>query len=169
VVNTRREAGALSLELAGELSDRSAGPIVRRFLSRRRSSDSPMMERGFTLIEMLIVISILIILASISIPIYKNHLVHAREDILRQDLSSMRKSIDQYTLDKYKAPKSLDDLVSAGYLRAIPKDPITESNQTWEPESDDSIWQLEQTDSGIVDVHSGSNFVAIDGTAYNTW
>jgi general secretion pathway protein G len=81
----------------------------------------------------------------------------------------LRLSIDQYTQDKNKAPQSLDDLVTAGYIRAIPKDPITDSNQTWEPVSDDSIQQLGQTDTGIVDVHSGSKLNGSDGTAYNTW
>ena len=126
-------------------------------------------QRGFTLIEMIIVISIIMILTSIAIPIYNMHIVHAREAVLREDLYSIRNSIDQYTQDKNKAPQSLDDIVQAGYLRALPKDPITQSNETWEPVSDDSIQELLQTDPGIVDVHSGSKLSAADGTAYNTW
>lgn len=124
---------------------------------------------GFTLVEMIIVISIMMILTSIAIPVYKMHILRAREAVLKEDLFSIRQSIDQYTNDKNKAPQSLDDLVSSGYLHLIPKDPFTESNQTWQPVNDDSIMQLGQTDSGIVDVHSGSDKVGSDGTAYNTW
>jgi general secretion pathway protein G len=133
------------------------------------SPDHPMSQMGFTLIEMIIVISIVMILTSIAIPIYNMHIVHAREAVLREDLYSIRNSIDQYTQDKNKAPQSLDDIVQAGYLRALPKDPFTQSNETWEPVSDDSIQELGQSDPGIVDVHSGSKLTAADGTAYNTW
>lgn len=131
------------------------------------SPDHPI--RGFTLIEMMIVISIVMILTSIAVPIYKTHVLHAREAVLREDLFTMRQSIDQYTQDKVKAPQALDDLVSAGYMRALPKDPFTDSNQTWEPVMDDSIQQLGQTETGITDVHSGSKLTGTDGTAYNTW
>ena len=125
--------------------------------------------RGFTLIEMMIVISIVMILTAIAVPIYKTHVLHAREAVLREDLFTMRQSIDQYTQDKVKAPQALDDLVSSGYMRALPKDPFTDSNQTWEPVMDDSIQQLGQTETGITDVHSGSKLTGTDGTAYNTW
>jgi general secretion pathway protein G len=127
------------------------------------------MGRGFTLIEMMIVISIVMILTSIAVPIYRTHVLHAREAVLREDLFTIRLSIDQYTQDKVKAPQTLDELVSSGYMRVIPKDPFTDSNQTWEPVMDDSIMQLGQTEPGIVDVHSGSKLTASDGTIYNTW
>jgi general secretion pathway protein G len=127
------------------------------------------LQRGFTLIEMIIVIAIVMILTSIAIPVYTQHVLHAREAVLREDLYSMRNAIDQYTQDKDKAPQSLDDVVSAGYLRAIPKDPMTGQKDTWETVSDDSIQQLGQTESGIVDVHSGSKLTGSDGTSYNTW
>lgn len=126
-------------------------------------------QRGFTLIEMMIVISIIIILTAIAVPIYKQHVLHAREAVLKEDLYTMRNSIDQYTQDKDKAPQALDDLVSSGYMRMIPKDPFTDSNQTWEPVTDDSIAVLGQTDTGITDVHSGSKQMGSDGTAYNSW
>jgi general secretion pathway protein G len=127
------------------------------------------LQRGFTMIEMIIVISIVLILTSIAIPIYNKHVLHAREAVLREDLYSMRNAIDQYTQDKDKAPQSLDDLVSAGYLHAVPKDPITGSIETWQPVTDDTIASPDQTETGITDVHSGSNDTGSDGTAYNTW
>jgi len=126
-------------------------------------------QRGFTMIEMIIVIAIIMILASIAIPLYKVHIVRAREAVLREDLYTMRSAIDQYTQDKAKAPQSLDDLVSTGYLRAIPKDPITNATDTWQPVTDDTIASPDQTETGMTDVHSGATGVGSDGTAYNTW
>jgi general secretion pathway protein G len=124
---------------------------------------------GFTLIELMIVITIIMILASISIPIYMNSIVHAKEAVLRDDLFTMRNCIDQYTMDKQKAPQSLQDLVSGGYLKALPKDPFTNSTDTWQAVTDDSLMDPTQTQPGITDVHSGANAVGSDGTAYNTW
>jgi general secretion pathway protein G len=126
-------------------------------------------QQGFTLIELIIVISVMMILMSIAIPAYNVHVMHAKEAVLREDLYSMRTAIDQYTQDKDKAPQSLDDLVTAGYLHGLPKDPFTNATDTWQTASDDTILQLGQTDTGITDVHSGSNRVGSDGTAYNTW
>jgi len=124
---------------------------------------------GFTLIELMIVIMIIMILASISIPIYIRSIVHAKEAVLRDDLFTMRSVIDQYTLDKQKAPQSLSDLVSAGYLKSIPKDPFTNSTDSWQTTSDDSLMDPTQTAPGIVDVHSGASGVGTDGTAYSSW
>ncbi len=124
---------------------------------------------GFTLIELMIVISIILILVSISIPIYTNSVIHAKEAVLRDDLFTMRSVIDQYTLDKQKAPQSLQDLVSAGYLKAIPKDPITGSSDTWQVTSDDTLMDPSQSQPGITDVHSGATGVGSDGTAYSSW
>lgn len=126
-------------------------------------------ERGFTLIELIIVIAIIAILLSVAVPAFNMHLMHSREAVLKEDLYSMRNAIDQYTQDKDKAPQSLEDLVSAGYLRAMPRDPFTNATDTWQPVNDDSIAVLGQSDPGITDVHSGSNKVGSDGTAYNTW
>lgn len=126
-------------------------------------------SRGFTLIELMIVISIILILVSISIPIYTSSIVHAKEAVLRDDLFTIRSCIDQYTLDKQKAPQSLQDLVSAGYLRALPKDPFTGSTDTWQTTSDDTLMDPSQTAPGITDVHSGASGVGSDGTAYSSW
>jgi general secretion pathway protein G len=126
-------------------------------------------QRGFTLIEMIIVIAIIAILIGIAAPIYKSHVLHAREAVLKEDLYSMRQAIDQYTQDKNKAPQALDDLVTAGYLRAIPKDPFTTSAETWQTIQEDFTETLEQTEPGITDVHSGSNLTSSEGTAYSSW
>jgi general secretion pathway protein G len=126
-------------------------------------------ERGFTLIEMIIVIAIITILVSIAVPIYSNHVLRAREAVLKQDLYSMRNAIDQYTLDKAKAPQDLNDVVSAGYLRAIPKDPFTNSSETWQVAQEDTLMSVDQTQPGITDVHSGSNLISSEGTAYSSW
>jgi len=126
---------------------------------------------GFTLIELMIVISIIAILVSVAVPAYRESVVRARESVLRQNLFTLRSVISQYTLDKQKAPQGLDDLVSAGYLKQIPQDPMTTRNDTWTTDQEsDTIMSLDQQDQGgIVDVHSGSSGVGSDGTAYNTW
>jgi general secretion pathway protein G len=124
---------------------------------------------GFTLIEMVIVISIIVILVAVAVPVYTTHILHAHEAVLKEDLYSMRQSIDQYTQDKNKAPQALQDLVDAGYLSAIPKDPFTNAADTWQPVQEDVMTALDQTQPGITDVHSGSSRVGSDGTPYNTW
>lgn len=125
--------------------------------------------RGFTLIEMMVVISILLVLMSIALPMYNRSVVNARETTLRANLETLRKVIQQYTLDKQKAPQSLEDLVQAHYIRAIPTD-ITGRTDTWQVDQDDSTLSPDQTAPGIVDVHSGSNAVSSDGSsAYSAW
>lgn len=125
--------------------------------------------RGFTLIELMIVISIILILMAVAIPNYQQSVLHARESVLRQDLYVIRSAIDQYTLDKQKAPQSLQDVVSANYLKEIPEDPMTRSRDTWETVQEDSLMAIDQQQPGIVDVHSGSQQTSSDGSAYNTW
>jgi general secretion pathway protein G len=123
---------------------------------------------GFTMLEMMIVMIIMGILLSIALPIYSQAIVRAREAVLRNDLFELRKLISQYTLDKQKAPQSLEDLVQAGYLKEIPKDPMThEAN--WEPKQEDVLLSVDQQDPGIDDVHSASSAMSSDGTAYSTW
>jgi general secretion pathway protein G len=125
-------------------------------------------QSGFTLVELMIVISIIAILLAVAVPNYTQSLRHANESVLKQDLFSLRSSIDNYTMDKAKAPQSLDELVSAGYLRTIPKDPIT-GQQDWVPVQDDSLMSADQSEPGISDVHSASQANASDGTAYASW
>src|SRR5579862_5956 len=129
---------------------------------RRKIRDS----RGFTLIELMIVISIILILVSISIPIYNQSILRAKESVLRQNLFTLRSVISQYTLDKQKAPQSLDDIVQAGYLKSIPKDPMT-GEANWQVEQEDVLLAVDQQEPGISDVHSASNATATDGTAYS--
>ncbi len=126
-------------------------------------------QRGFTLIEMVIVIAIMVILISIAVPMYQRSIVRSREAVLRDDLFTLRTTIDQYTMDKAKAPQSLEDLVSAGYLRAIPKDPITNSADTWVTVNEDVMLSVDQSEPGITDVHSGSDAISSEGTAYSSW
>jgi general secretion pathway protein G len=126
-------------------------------------------QRGFTLIELMVVISIIVILLSLAMPNYSKSILHAQEAALRDDLHTMRSVIDQYTLDKQKAPVSLQDLVDAGYIKQLPMDPFTKSRETWVPITDDSLQSPDQTAPGIVDVHSGSDLVSSEGTAYSTW
>jgi general secretion pathway protein G len=126
------------------------------------------LERGFTLIELMIVISIMLILIAIAVPAYQNSVVRAREAVLRQNLFTLRSLIQQYTLDKQKAPQSLEDLISAGYMKQIPKDPETGAAD-WTVDQDDSISSPDQQDPGINDVHSASTATASDGTGYSTW
>lgn len=133
------------------------------------TSRAPAKQRGFTLIEMIIVITIIAILTSIAVPVYAGHLRHAHEAVLKQDLYTLRNAIDQYTQDKNKAPQDLNDLVTAGYVRAIPKDPFTSSNTTWQTVQEDVITAIDQTQPGITDVHSGSTQTGSDGTAYSSW
>ena len=126
--------------------------------------------QGFTLIELMMVLTLLLILATMSLPIFHLAVVHAREAVLKDDLYTLRKLIDEYTLDKQHPPASLDDLVEAGYLRGgIPVDPFTGSNQTWRTDIEDVPLNPSQAGSGIVDVHSGSDETALDGTAYSSW
>jgi general secretion pathway protein G len=123
---------------------------------------------GFTLLEMMIVISIMVILISIALPIYSQSVLRSREAVLRNDLFELRSLISQYTLDKQKAPQSLDDLVTASYIKIIPKDPMT-NEANWEVVQEDVLMAVDQQDPGVSDVKSASTSNGTDGTAYNTW
>ena len=137
--------------------------MCRVTLSRRRAGD------GFTLMELMIVMAIMLILVSIAIPNYQRSILHAREAVLRSDLSVIRGAIDQYTLDKQKAPQSLDDLVPSGYMKSLPEDPTTRRTDCWVPVQEDSMMAIDQNQPGIVDVHSCNDQLSSEGTAYSSW
>lgn len=141
-----------------------------RSASARRFARSPRLNRlrGFTLLELMIVISIIMILMAVAVPVYNQSIIQARESVLRSNLNTLRNVIQQYTLDKQKAPQSLDELVTAGYLRQIPVDPMTRQTN-WEVVQEDVMQAVDQQDPGITDVHSASNATASDGTAYSSW
>ena len=133
---------------------------------RRRTNNSG--QRGFTLIEMLIVISLILILLSIAVPMYHQSVIKARESVLREDLFQLRQLISQYTLDKQKAPQALDDLIQGGYIKSLPNDPMT-NLPNWEVVQEDTLLSVDQQEPGIIDVKSASGASSTDGTAYSTW
>ena len=130
-------------------------------VSRRRA--------GYTLIELIIVMAIISILVAIAVPLYQKSLLRTKESLLKNNLFTMRTVIDEYTFDKQKAPQTLQDLVSDGYLRAVPIDPITGSDQSWRVVMEDAVSSVNQTEPGIFDVRSGSDQRSLEGTPYSEW
>lgn len=126
-------------------------------------------DRGFTLIELMIVMTVISILVSIAIPIYQKSVLRAKEAVLKNNLFTLRTVIDEYTYDKGKAPQTLQDLVAEGYLRKIPDDPITGSDQTWKIIMEDALTSVNQMEPGIFDVRSGSDKISLEGTPYSEW
>ena len=126
-------------------------------------------DDGFTLLELMVVMAIISVLATLAIPSFIQALKSAREAVLKEDLHVMRAAIDSYTMDKQKAPQSLDDLIQDGYLKGIPEDPMTRSRDTWVTDTSDSLHSLYQTDPGVDDVHSGSQDSGSDGQPYSSW
>jgi len=127
-----------------------------------RPAGSGRTEGGFTLLELMIIVTIIGILATLAAPSYRHSVVKAREAVLRQDLFTVRDLLDQHRADKGQYPPALDELVTAGYLRAIPADPFTNSPTTWQTIT-------EATEGGVYDVHSGSDLVGTNGVPYNQW
>ena len=125
--------------------------------------------RGFTLIELMVVMAVISVLLAIALPIYSKSITRAKESVLRNNLFTLRSMIDEYTVDKQKAPQSLQDLVSEGYLRQIPQDPMTSSDQTWRLIMEDTPVGGSNSTPGIFDVRSGSDKTSLDGTAYADW
>jgi general secretion pathway protein G len=126
-------------------------------------------DRGFTLIELMVVISLIVILASMGLVQYRNSVTRSKEAVLKEDLFRLRDAIDQYYADKNQYPSNIEALVTDGYLRAVPKDPFTNSETSWQavPSEPDPANPLGQP--GVFDVKSGSELVALDGTRYAEW
>ncbi len=126
-------------------------------------------RRGFTLIELMIVMTVITIIVGVAVPMYQRSILRAKESVLRNNLFTLRTLIDEYTFDKQKAPQTLEDLVREGYLRQVPIDPITGSNQTWRVIMEDSMASVNQNEPGIFDVRSGSDQISLEGTPYSEW
>ena len=126
-------------------------------------------EGGFTLIELMIVMAIIGILSAIAIPSFVRQVQRAKEAALKEDLHTLRSAIDSYTVDKQQAPQSLDDLVQAGYMKTIPRDPMTNRSDTWMTSQSETMTDINETQGGVDDVHSGSQELSSEGTSYNTW
>ena len=125
--------------------------------------------RGFTFVELMIVMAIIAILLSVAIPIYNRSIIRAKESVLKNNLFTMRTVIDEYTYDKQKAPQTLQDLVSDGYLREVPMDPMTGNSDSWKIIQEDPSNTVNQQQPGIYDVRSGSDKTSLEGTPYSDW
>ena len=153
---------------------RHLGPLNNRPADRGNASSLRLRRRrahqgGFTLVELMVVMLIISILLAIAVPSFISAIRSAREAALREDLHTMRDAIEQYTEDKQAAPQSLDDLVTAGYLKKMPIDPMTHSDTTWVAAQSDTYTNIDQSQTGIDDVHSGSDQVGSNGKPYSEW
>src|SRR6202049_4118701 len=135
--------------------------MISRFSKRAR--------RGFTFVELMIVMAIIAVLLSVAIPIYSRSIMRAKESVLKNNLFTLRTVIDEYTYDKQKAPQSLEDLVTSGYLRQVPVDRITTTAESWKIVQEDASNTVDQSQPGIFDVRSGSDRTSLEGTPYSEW
>jgi general secretion pathway protein G len=127
------------------------------------------LPRGFTLIELMVVLSLITILATMGLVQYRNSQIHAKEAVLREDLFRMRDAIDQYYADKNQYPSTIDALVSDGYLRKLPEDPFTRNSTSWQTVPAEPDPNNPTAEPGVYDVKSGSDGTALDGSKYSDW
>jgi general secretion pathway protein G len=140
-------------------------PLSHTAVSTRRR----FLERGFTLIELMVVMAIISVMIAIAVPIYQKSIIRAKESVLRSNLFTIRNMIDEYTVDKQKAPESLQELVTDGYLRQVPQDPMTGSSDTWKIIMEETAVGGPNSSPGIFDIRSGSDKKGLDGTDYADW
>jgi general secretion pathway protein G len=126
-------------------------------------------KRGFTLIEMMIVMAIIVILIAVAVPFYQKAILRAKESVLHNNIFALRSAIDEYAYDRQKAPQTLQDLVQAGYLRDVPKDPVTQNNTSWKTIMEDAGSAVNPQEPGIWDIRSGAVGKGLDGTNYSDW
>jgi len=141
--------------------------VVR--LMRRHDNASATCPKGFSLLEMMMVVTLILIVASIATPIYQTCVLRAHEAVLRDHLFTLRALIDRFTLDNGRTPTRLEELVEKGYLGRLPTDPFTGSNETWHEVKEDAPLSPTQPSLGIQDVHSGSDALSLEGTSYSSW
>lgn len=127
------------------------------------------LRKGYTLIELIIVMAIISVLVAIAVPMYQKSITRTKESLLKNNLFTLRTVIDEYTYDKQKAPQTLQDLVNQGYLRDVPLDPMTGTNQSWRVIMEDAVSSVDQTAPGVYDVRSGSDKKSLEGTMYSEW
>ncbi len=137
-------------------------------MERPMQSGSRQQRRGFTFVEMMVVITIIVILISMAIPIYTRAIIRSKESVLHNNLFTIRTVLDNYCYDKAKCPQALQDLVTEGYLRAVPIDPMTNAAD-WKVEMEDATQSVNQQEPGIWEVHSNSEKTGLDGRPYAEW
>jgi general secretion pathway protein G len=147
---------------------RRGSPLSHQF-TNSPTRQLPASDRGFTMIELLVVVSLIVILATMGMTQYRSSVIHAREATLKEDLFRMRDAIDQYYADKGQWPSTIDALVSDGYMRKVPDDHFTKSSSTWQPIPAEPDPNNPTAEPGVYDVKSGSEATALDGTKYSEW
>jgi general secretion pathway protein G len=153
---------------------RTGGKFITRLPApgsrpRSKSESIGSKRRGFTFIELMVVMAIIVVLISMAIPIYQKSIIRAKESVLSNNLFTLRTVIDNFTYDKEKAPTTLQDLVSEGYLRQVPSDPMTGTNQDWKVIMEDPGSAVNQDNPGIFDIRSGSDKIGLNGIPYSDW
>ncbi len=151
-----------NVEMVGRTPASAPGPLARPLKTNRR-------RFGFTFIELMIVMAIIAVLMAVALPIYTRSIIRSKESVLKNNLFTLRTVIDEYTYDKQKAPQTLEDLVSDGYLRQVPIDPMTGNSDSWKLIMEDASNTVNQTMPGIFDVRSGADGTSLEGTPYSEW